>query len=288
MPRHLSRTHTLTLSLMLLWLWSGTQRKTPVVFSARPRKQKVTRLQLRRSWSGHQLQPPSRRAPSTAPALRQSAENRCCFDGRQWRFCWAGKTVTQRNLKGWWYLAFLLQHPGEDVHVFDLLALTDARLSPDLAGIAGVSDTQLAAQGLHTTRDLEEPSSCDATARAAYRLRLQELLTQEEEATRNNDPGRLAALRTEREFLLSALAEGYGYRPHTRGRGAAAEKARKAVTNRIRDALARIQHTHPLLWQHLFTALRTGTFCTYRPPVPVRWIWTEDHKQTAMAFPLAR
>jgi hypothetical protein len=46
---------------------------------------------------------------------------------------------------------------------------------------------------------------------------------------------------------------------------------RKAVTNRIRDAIIRIQQVHPALGRHLKLAVRTGTFCGYHPEHPVDW-----------------
>ncbi len=258
--------------------WSGKRREAPLVVSPHPRKQKLGRLRLWRSCRGQGLGQPMRAAQRSAPMLAQPMENSCCFDGHQWMLRWAGETVRQRNLKGWRYIAFLLQHPGEEVHVLDLLALTDAQPLPSRAGVTGVSAAQLATQGLRTTRELEEHPSCDAAARTAYRLRLRELEEQELEAAQDNDTFRLAAVHTEREFLLSEIAEGYGYRAHARAGGDTAEKARKAVTNRIRDALARVQHGHPALWQHLFTSLQTGTWCAYRPVAPVKWIWVEEKK----------
>jgi tetratricopeptide (TPR) repeat protein len=50
-----------------------------------------------------------------------------------------------------------------------------------------------------------------------------------------------------------------------------AEKGRKAVTNRIRNALTKIQRVHPKLWRHLFTTIKTGTFCSYTPEKPTFW-----------------
>jgi hypothetical protein len=43
----------------------------------------------------------------------------------------------------------------------------------------------------------------------------------------------------------------------------AAERARKAVTARIRDAIYRITHAHPELGAHPDRAIRTGTTCRY-------------------------
>ena len=49
------------------------------------------------------------------------------------------------------------------------------------------------------------------------------------------------------------------------------ERARKAVTNRIRQTVARIAAVHHTLGLHLRNAVQTGTRCTYTPERPTRW-----------------
>jgi hypothetical protein len=55
------------------------------------------------------------------------------------------------------------------------------------------------------------------------------------------------------------------------GSAEAVERARKAVTNRIRQTLARIVTVHQPLGLHLLNAVHTGTRCTYTPERPTRW-----------------
>ena len=50
------------------------------------------------------------------------------------------------------------------------------------------------------------------------------------------------------------------------------ERIRKAVTNRIRDSIARIQEQHPILGSHLLGAVRTGRFCSYAPNRETPWV----------------
>jgi hypothetical protein len=52
---------------------------------------------------------------------------------------------------------------------------------------------------------------------------------------------------------------------------AAVERARKAVTNRIRDAVRRIGAAHERLGVHLRNAVHTGTSCSYTPERDIRW-----------------
>ena len=55
------------------------------------------------------------------------------------------------------------------------------------------------------------------------------------------------------------------------GAAEAVERARKAVTNRIRQTVARITSVHEVLGMHLRNAVHTGTRCTYTPERPIRW-----------------
>ena len=96
----------------------------------------------------------------------------------------------------------------------------------------------------------------------------------DEEADRaaldGDDEGRARA-EEERSFLLAELGAAYGLGGRARRSGAAAEKARGAVTWRIRDAIRRIDEVHPGLGAHLRNSVRTGTFCRYQPEQPVIW-----------------
>jgi hypothetical protein len=49
------------------------------------------------------------------------------------------------------------------------------------------------------------------------------------------------------------------------------ERARKAVSARIHEAIARIERVNPALGRHLRQAVATGTQCSYTPPEPVHW-----------------
>jgi hypothetical protein len=62
-----------------------------------------------------------------------------------------------------------------------------------------------------------------------------------------------------------------GRQPVEDGTAEAVERARKAVTNRIRQTLARITSVHQVLGLHLLNAVHTGTRCIYTPERPTRW-----------------
>ena len=43
------------------------------------------------------------------------------------------------------------------------------------------------------------------------------------------------------------------------------------MTQRIRDAITRIEAVEPDLGSHLRRTVRTGTFCSYEPEHPIIW-----------------
>jgi hypothetical protein len=77
--------------------------------------------------------------------------------------------------------------------------------------------------------------------------------------------------RDEREFLLAELRSSIGLHGRTRRAIDPSERARKAVTWRIRDAISRAEVVHPAFGRHLRRSVRTGSFCAYDPPDPTSW-----------------
>jgi len=122
---------------------------------------------------------------------------------------------------------------------------------------------------LHPPSDTGEV--IDAQARAAYRQRLSELEEAAAEADAAADIERSARIAAERDALVEALTGAYGLGGRVRRSGSAPERARTAVTARIRDSIRRIGDAHPDLGRHLARSVRTGTFCVYEPDQPVRW-----------------
>lgn len=171
-------------------------------------------------------------------------------NGSGWTLAWCGREVSVPDVKGLADLATLLARPGEEVLATDLIAARTSAPPP----ATGAADPVL-----------------DRRALAAYRSRLATLADEIDEAEQAHDSGRAERARDEREALLDELrrATGRGGRP--RRLGDDAERARKAVTARIRDAIERIAGQHPALGAHLRTAVRTGTFCCYAPTEPTTW-----------------
>ena len=70
---------------------------------------------------------------------------------------------------------------------------------------------------------------------------------------------------------LARLPSGGSAAPASACKDDGAERTRKAVTNRIRQAVVRIGATHRTLGIHLGNAVHTGGRCVYTPERPTRW-----------------
>jgi hypothetical protein len=85
-----------------------------------------------------------------------------------------------------------------------------------------------------------------------------------------HDRARAEAARSELDQIVEIVSGAVGLRCRSRALGSGAERARSAVTWRIRSAIRKIAHTHPRLGRHLENSLRTGTYCVYEPETPNR------------------
>ena len=72
-------------------------------------------------------------------------------------------------------------------------------------------------------------------------------------------------------MLAAELAGAFGLGGRTRFGGDPAERARKAVTMRIRATINAIAEQDDILAKHLRNTIRTGRMCSYQPEEPVRW-----------------
>ncbi|MDG4802650.1 AAA family ATPase [Micromonospora sp. WMMD980] len=175
-----------------------------------------------------------------------------CFDGSVWRLAWAGVVVHLPDAKGLHDLRLLLSRPGVDVPAVELL--------DPAAGAELVAARRLGADPV-----------LDDEAKARYRQHVRRLDDEIDRAALRDDERRLAALDAERAALLDQLRAAAGLAGRTRRLGDQAERARKAVTGRIRDTLRRVEQRHPALAAHLRESVTTGGTCRYLPAEPVPW-----------------
>ncbi|MFJ8577284.1 ATP-binding protein [Micromonospora sp. NPDC093277] len=187
-------------------------------------------------------------APGAAPV----ADHEFRRDGAVWRLAYAGTVVHLPDAKGLHDLRLLLSRPGVDVPAVELL---DPAAGPELVA----------------ARRLGGDPVLDDEAKARYRRHLQRLDDEIDRAAGRGDETKVAALDAERAALLDELRAAAGLAGRSRRLGDEAERARKAVTARIRDTLRRLDDRHPALADHLRVTVSTGSSCRYLPPEPPPW-----------------
>jgi pimeloyl-ACP methyl ester carboxylesterase len=198
--------------------------------------------------------------PETMRRLAVDQANVLRRDGEYWTAAYRGLVVTLRDSKGLRDLARLMATPGRECHVLDLVA--QAAVPP----AAPARDT--------VSLRLESASTgpvIDETARAAYKRRIAELQQDVEDAEVTGDGQGAAKAREELDTLVDHLASAYGLGGRVRRTPDHIERARKAVTRRIRDAVGRIERAHPALGRHMRASLHTGVFCSYTPEQDIEW-----------------
>jgi len=167
-------------------------------------------------------------------------------DGGTWTVAYDGVECHLPHAKGLQYIGELLRNAGRDIHVAELVGTGPERP----AGAAALPDR---------------------AALDAYRARLSALREQLAEAESWEDRTRAVRAREEIDALEREVATAFGIGGHAHAANEPVERLRKAVGNRIRDQLLRLEKANPALWGHLSRAIRTGVFCCYSPERPTVW-----------------
>jgi tetratricopeptide (TPR) repeat protein len=179
-------------------------------------------------------------------AAAQGAPIAFVAEGEYWAITHGGATFRLRDSLGLQYLARLLAEPGRSIHVLELSA---AQADPELPALDRGDAGEL----------------LDETAVARYRARLHDLQQELHEAEGFGDTARAERMREEIEFLGAELSRAVGLGGRRRRAGGSTERARSAVQRRIRNAFERIRQSSPALADQLERAVKTGTFCVFRP-----------------------
>jgi len=185
---------------------------------------------------------------SAEPIRERGAEAELVRNGDVWSIGWAGCRQHLKHAKGLADIATLVQNPGTGI-----AALTLAEGVPNVA-------SHVSTQPL-----------LDDQARREFRQRLRDIDAELGEAEAHGDLARQSKLGEERQALLAELSAAAGLGMRRRAFPSDAERARKAVTARLRDAIARVRSVHPTLGEHLDDAITTGLTCVYKPARPIRW-----------------
>jgi hypothetical protein len=183
--------------------------------------------------------------PQSHPAGPSGADRRMRRAGDIWEISFAGRTTTVRTSRGIETIARLVADPGREIHCLDLMG-------------AGVEQ--------HSIDEV-----IDGAARRSYESRIRELQVVIEEAEADNDAARGERARDEFDALVDALTAALGHGGKTRRIGATAERARSAVTHRVRSAIRVLRDLHEPLARHLDRSVSTGVYCSYQPEQPTTW-----------------
>ena len=177
--------------------------------------------------------------PGVAPATFRS-------NGSLWTLAFSGLSVQLTHQKGFLDLTQLLARPGAEIHCLEL-----ADRPAEAGGDVPVLDDR---------------------ARRELKARVRDLQQAIDEADTANDTGRAERAREEMDQIVEHLSGALGLGGRARQLGSPAERARSAVTWRIRNAIRKIASVHPRLGRHLENSVRTGTFCVYEPETPTDWV----------------
>jgi hypothetical protein len=111
----------------------------------------------------------------------------------------------------------------------------------------------------------------DDKAKKEYKEQLIHLQSDIEEAQMMNDQFRATHLQEEYDNLLDHLSKSLGLKGKTRKVSDQIDKARSAVTWRIRAAIKKINAVNEPLGNHLSNSIKTGIFCSYKPEKEIDW-----------------
>jgi hypothetical protein len=178
-------------------------------------------------------------------AMIDAAANVWSLDGDVWIITFDGLTVHMNTSKGLADIARLLATPGAEVHCIEL---------------AGV-----------VVEDRSSGEVIDARARREYEQRVRDLQAEIDGAEADADYHRADRARAELDAIVDHLTAALGLGGRARRHTDGAERARSAVTQRIRTTIKRLRSVHPSLSAHLDASVQTGTYCCYRPERPTTW-----------------
>jgi len=204
-----------------------------------------------------------------SPTLCHKQESVFLRQGDYWTIQYQGQITHLRATRGLDCLASLLRRPGQEFHVSELVAGVHVAA---VAYLPGDAYNEGASQ-VRTVRVKGAGPVLDARAKAEYACRIADLRKELEDAERLNDPARAGKARQEIDYIADQLAVAVGLGGRDRQAGSQTERARSAVTKRIKGSIDKIGKAMPALGRHLAASIKTGYFCSYRPnpDQPVAW-----------------
>ena len=171
-------------------------------------------------------------------------QNSFVKENEMWQISFEGKTVFIPEVKGFVDMARLLETPEKEFHCTSLFG----------TGVLGSAEPIF-----------------DDKAKQSYKRKIQELQEEIRSCEDQSNFERAAELQQEYSDLVDHLSTSLGMGGKTRKVNDPMEKMRSAVTWRIRNAIQKIEKSHPALGKHFAHSIKTGLFCSYNPEKPVKW-----------------
>jgi DNA-binding response OmpR family regulator len=200
-------------------------------------------------------------------------DNTFRLEGEYWTIAYQGTVVRAKDTTGLRYLAYLLRHPYQQIHVLELVRLAGGPIAGVSADLAEEKDAA-AFPDLRVQLGLGDAGEIlDPKAKAAYKQRLKELQTELEDAQAGNDVGRAAKAQQDIEFLAQELQRAIGLKGRDRRAASPAEQARVNVQRAIHAALKRLSVSHSALEHYLAGTIHTGMHCSYTPKLDIPSPW---------------
>jgi tetratricopeptide (TPR) repeat protein len=166
--------------------------------------------------------------------------------GDMWELAYQGDIILLKDAKGFHDIATMIVEPNKEFHCMELMG--------------------------NTTNEKSATSTIDSKAKLEYQKQIKKLLIEIEDAKEFKNFELLSNLEDEYDSLVNHLSKSLGLDGKPRQLGSNIEKARSAVTWRIRSAIKKINAAHPNLGKHLSKSISTGTFCSYKPEFQIQWV----------------
>jgi TolB-like protein/tetratricopeptide (TPR) repeat protein len=166
--------------------------------------------------------------------------------GEFWELQYNNQIITIKDSKGLRDIAKLLQQPEEEFYCIDLMG-----------AVLMASGTKM----------------IDDKAKSEYKQKVQALQIAISDAEEMGLYEKAEQDKEKLDTLIDQLAQTVGIANKTRKTGSSVEKARAAVTWRIRNAIKKIEKVHPQLAKHLSNSIKTGSYCSYKPEISHEWIF---------------
>lgn len=187
---------------------------------------------------------PNKTAQFVAPRTETVTKGKFVHNGDVWELSYLNLSVAIKDCKGLHDIAKLLEQPETQLNCTELMGVV-----LETAGTSMIDD-----------RAMKE-----------YKTKVRTLKVDISDAEEMGLYQKADQLRSEYETLVEHLSKVMGLSHKIRKTGSSMEKARAAVTWRIRNAIKKIEKVHPQLAKHLANSIKTGTYCSYEPETPHEW-----------------